>query len=79
MRTTIEIPASLRQKLVNEAVKKNLKGYSAIIVEALENYFNETGTERGIGLLKQLRGSLSEDEYNQTLQTLQEGRNNWKI
>ncbi len=79
MRTTIDIPASLRRKLINEAVKKNLKGYSPIIVEALEKHFHETQSKTDIENLRRLRGSLSNYEYNRVVQTWKEGRNNWKI
>lgn len=34
MRTTIEISAELRRKLVAEALARNMKGYSPIISEA---------------------------------------------
>ena len=36
MRTTIELPAALRQKIVTEAARQNLKGFSPIIVKALK-------------------------------------------
>ena len=43
MRTTIDLPPELRQKLISEAASKNQKGYSNIIIEALNKYFK---TER---------------------------------
>ena len=46
MRTTIELPDDLRQRVVSEAAARNLKGYSPVIV-ALRAYFD--GTERRIG------------------------------
>ena len=52
MRTTIDIPARLRQKLVHAAAEKNLKGFSSIIEEAL------TGEEyrRAMEILEAGRG-----------------------
>jgi hypothetical protein len=79
MRTTIDLPSSLRQKLINEAVKKNLKGYSAIIVEALERYFDDIDPTADFENIKNLRGSLSEDDYKLEIETWREGRKNWRI
>ena len=77
MRTTITIPTSLRQKLINEAVKRNLKGYSLIISEALEEHFERD--KPGADELKFLRGCMSHDEFIVTSQLLEEGRANWKM
>lgn len=78
MRTTIEIPGDIRQKLVSEAAQKNMKGYSAIIVKALREYFEkqdagETGKE-----IRKLRGSLSQKEYEKALEMLETGRTQWR-
>ncbi len=79
MRTTVDIPASLRQKLVNEAARRNEKGYSGIVAEALEIYFQErSATDRG-HRLHDLRGSLDENEYREAVTVLHDGRGNWKI
>jgi metal-responsive CopG/Arc/MetJ family transcriptional regulator len=77
MRTTIEIPAKLRQKLVAEAAKKNLKGSSTIIVNALEEYFEKHRSAGSDSNLKKLRGSLSQNEYEKEMALLQKGRNQW--
>lgn len=39
MRTTVEIPETLRKKLILEALETNQKGFSGIIVSALEEYY----------------------------------------
>ncbi len=39
VRTTIEIPDSLRERLVAEAARRGEKGYSAVIERALRRYF----------------------------------------
>ena len=74
----MELPLSLRQKLVNEAAKRNAKGYSAIIVEALELYFNESNQDRDNNIIKALRGSLNKEEYGEAVAALHEGRRNWR-
>lgn len=79
MRTTVELPAFLRQKLVNEAAKRNAKGYSAIIVEALELYFQENDQSRDNNIIKALRGSLNKEQYNEAVAALREGRRNWRM
>ena len=71
-------PADIQQKLVTEAARKNLKGYSAIIVKALREYFEkqdagETGKE-----IRKLRGSLSQQEYEKALEMLDTGRTQWR-
>ena len=41
MRTTIEIPDLLRKKLILEAAENNQKGFSEIVVYALDEYFKK--------------------------------------
>ena len=78
MRTTIEIPRHLRQKLVSEAAERNLKGFSPIIVEALKEYFEKQSHTEGGGTLEKLRGSLSEEEYEKALSGLRADRGKWR-
>lgn len=58
MRTTIDLPPSIRQKLVSEAARRNSNGYSEIIVEALEQYFR-TNADMRDDLISSLKGSMS--------------------
>ncbi len=78
MRTTIDLPVSIRQKLIAEAASRRLKGFSQLIVEALEQYFKSGKTARK-DVLKNLRGSLSEKEYAKDTQRIKESRENWRI
>ena len=78
MRTTVELPASLRQEVVNAAARRNAKGYSAIIVEALERYFQEEESGREKDVIASLRGSMSDDEYNKAVAARQDGRGEWR-
>ncbi|NBU98735.1 MAG: hypothetical protein EBS19_11095, partial [Spirochaetia bacterium] len=51
MRTTIEIPESLRKKLILDAAETNRKGFSEIVVFVLDEYFKKK-EDKG----KKLRG-----------------------
>ena len=78
MRTTITIPASLIQKLVKEAARRNAKGYSQIIEDALVEYFSKEHSTANEDL-KSLRGCMPQDEFTEAAQLLNEGRANWKM
>ena len=77
MRTTIDIPLHIRQKLSQEASSRNLKGFSKIIIEALEKYFLSKSDDRK-NIVARLKGSMSASEYAQSLKELQEGREKWR-
>lgn len=40
MRTTIELPEDLRERLILEAARTGVRGFSGIVVEALRQYFS---------------------------------------
>lgn len=77
MRTTIDIPANLRQKLIAEATSRHMKGFSAIIVDALEQYFAESDQER-IETISRLKGCLNNKEYEEEIKRIKNGRKNWR-
>lgn len=77
MRTTIQIPDNLWQKLHAESTARHMKGFSKLIIEALENYFKTTSNKR-LKVLKSIRGSLNENEYKSEMGRLEEGRRNWR-
>ena len=52
MRTTIDIPNDLRQKLITEAARRNLKGFSLLVTEALKDYFNTKRNNREETIVK---------------------------
>ena len=78
MRTTINIPDNLKQKLVIEATSRKIKGYSQIIIEALNCYFDNQIEDRKATICR-LKGSLTKEEYEDEQRKLKEGRKNWKI
>jgi hypothetical protein len=77
MRTTIDVPVHIRQRLSQEASSRNLKGFSKIIIEALESYFRSKSNSRK-SVVGRLKGSLSAAEHKKALKHLQEGRNKWR-
>lgn len=79
MRTTVDIPGRLRQKLIAEATTKNLKGFSSIIVQALEEYFDKHEKTTAQQEIQKLRGSISREEYEREMEMLQRGRNQWRM
>lgn len=78
MRTTIEVPIHIRQKLSQEAASRNLKGFSKIIIEALEKYFHSKSNDRK-SIVDRLKGSMSQLEHTKALKDLQEGRSKWRM
>ena len=78
MRTTIDLPADLRQKLIAEAASRHMKGFSALIVDALEQYLAKGDQER-IKTISRLKGCLKKEEYKEEIKRIQKGRKNWRI
>jgi len=77
MRTTIDVPIHIRQQLAQEASNRNLKGFSKIIVEALEKYFHSKSNERK-NVINRLKGSMSLSDHAKAIKNLQEGRSKWR-
>jgi hypothetical protein len=60
MRTTIEIKAAHRAKLLELAARRGEKGFSSVIAEALDAYFRGNGNgDPARKRALRLRGSLS--------------------
>ena len=77
MRTTIDVPVHIRQQLSQEASSRNLKGFSKIIIEALEKYFSSRSNDRK-STVARLKGSMSASEHAKSLKELKEGRAQWR-
>ncbi len=77
MRTTIDVPIHIRQQLSQEASSRNLKGFSKIIVEALEKYFSSKSNDRKSAVAR-LKGSMTSAEHAKALKDLKEGRSRWR-
>ena len=77
MRTTIELPDDLRQRVAAEALARNLRGYSQVIVDALLAYFDGKSDDRR-SIVSRVRGSLSAREAQEEKRRLAEVRANWR-
>ena len=79
MRATIELPDRLRAAVLAVAARKGYRGYSKVIVEALEFYLAEReAKESGLSKLLALRGSWSEDEAESARGRVREARADWR-
>ena len=69
----------LGEMLLVDAARKGYRGYSRVIVEALEFYLAETeAKESGLRDLLDLRGSWSRREVTETRARIAEARANWE-
>lgn len=79
MRATIELPDHLRAAVMAVAARKGYRGYSRVIVEALEFYLAEKeAKESGLQDLLDLRGSWSSREAASVRSEISRQRKNWK-
>ena len=77
MRTTIELPDDLRQRVVSEAAARNLRDYSRVIVDALRAYFDGRQDGRQSAVAR-VRGSLNRQADERERRRLTELRANWR-
>ncbi len=79
MRATIELPDHLRAAVLAVAARKGYRGYSRVIVEALEHFLAEKeAKESGLDQLLALRGSWSGGEAAGVRERIQRARSNWR-
>jgi hypothetical protein len=64
MRTTIEITADQRVALTALAARRGLRGFSALVQEAIDEYLAENADDELTSFLA-LEGSLSDEEADQ--------------
>lgn len=79
MRTTIELPDELRERLLAVAAMRGEKGYSQIIVEALEKYLDEIEVVDQRQRLSRLRGVWSDEEAEEVARSVKELRSHWTL
>lgn len=77
MRTTIELPDDLRQRVVSEAAARNLRGYSQVTVDALRAYFDRRKDDRQ-SVVARVSGSLDAQAAEVEARRLAEVRANWR-
>ncbi len=79
MRATIELPNRLRAAVLAIAARKGYRGYSRVIIEALEFYLAEKeAKESGLSKLLAMRGAWSEEEAADVRAGVDEARKNWR-
>lgn len=79
MRATVELPDHLRAAVMAVAARKGYRGYSRVIVEALEFYLEEKeARESGLQDLLDLRGTWSRRDAADTRKRIDSARANWE-
>jgi hypothetical protein len=79
MRTTIEIKAAHRAKLLELAARRGEKGFSSVIAEALEAYFRNNGNgDQARRRARRLRGALSGPEGDRLRRETESLRKQWR-
>lgn len=79
MRTTIELKAAHRARLLELAARRREKGFSSVIAEALDAYFRGNGNGDYIPeRARRLRGSLSRKEADHLRRETQTLRKQWR-
>jgi hypothetical protein len=79
MRTTIELPDGQRAKLLELAAQRGEKGFSSIVQEALDRYFDELASRRqAVQKALSLRGSLSAPDAEALEEHVRNLRANWR-
>ncbi len=78
MRTTIELSDEHRAKLLELSVRRNKKGFSGLIAEALDNYLENADLERAkIRRALAAGGTLPDDEAGQMRRYTRKLRQSW--
>jgi len=79
MRTTVEITSEHREKLVALAARRRMKGFSALIREALEMYLRELEREEEkVARALAVKGVIGEDEADEMLRVADALRRSWR-
>ena len=79
MRTTIEITAEQRSKLMALAARQNEKGFSRLVREAIDNYLeHQLEASEKIERAVRLRGSLGEEDIAALTEERNRLRESWR-
>jgi len=79
MRTTIEITAEQRSRLLSLAASRNKKGFSELVREALDAYLSaNVGDSNKVDLALSMRGALGDDDADDFEETCKNIRDNWR-
>lgn len=79
MRTTVEITAEQRARLLEMAARRGEKGFSKLVQEALDAFLaSQDDKERRIERAARLRGSLNSAEAEALRERARELREDWR-
>jgi hypothetical protein len=79
MRTTIEVKAEHRARLLELAARRGEKGFSKLVEEALEAYLRgQAEAEASRARAQALRGALRAEEADALRETVRELRKSWR-
>lgn len=78
MRTTVELSATHRTRLLRLAAEKGEKGFSRFIAEALDGYFEKQGAGDDRESARRLRGILGEADATELEQRVRMIREDWR-
>jgi predicted transcriptional regulator len=79
MRTTIEMTDEQRAKLLHLAARRGLKGFSALVQEALDGYLKAmAGKESEVQAALAVRGILKGREAEQLAEACRRVREDWR-
>jgi metal-responsive CopG/Arc/MetJ family transcriptional regulator len=79
MRTTIEITDEQRSKLLEAAAKRGEKGFSSIIQEALDHYFQAAaGRRERVERAVKVLGTLTEPSADRLEKDVRKLRRSWR-
>lgn len=79
MRTTVEITENQRADLLKLAAQRGIKGFSALIQEALDKYLAEQASRAGaLEAALGLKGSMTEPDAEAFEMRIKKVRENWR-
>jgi hypothetical protein len=78
MRTTVELSATHRARLVRLAAERGEKGFSRLIAEALDGYLENQGAGDDRESARRLRGVLGEADARELEQRVRMIREDWR-
>jgi predicted CopG family antitoxin len=77
MRTTVEITDEQHRALSAIAQRRGIRGFSALVQEALDGYLANLRTDE-VDLLLRLEGTLTDSEAHEVRTRIDEARATWR-
>jgi metal-responsive CopG/Arc/MetJ family transcriptional regulator len=79
MRTTVELSDEIRAKLLELSARRGDKGFSALVEEALERYFDEhENRRRRADEARGVLGSMGEEDAEELRDSVERLRGRWR-